>query len=362
MVRRLIALLVLSLAGAAAFGLSNASSGISVSGAGVTGSTFRSELAAIAATPTIECYLTGLAPANFTRGAGGATLAASGAAAWSNLRIEGIAIGQFVRRQWKYQPDARALAVATSSLEGEMTQAAAANQLNCPGTSAQALAEMPAEMRNAEIEAQAASLYLVSKLNSTIPLTTASMRAYYASHASSYDTICISVALVTPAQVAAFSNAQASGKSVAALARQFSVDSSAKNGGAYGCFAPSSSSYASVRADVVTTALNSFPTTPQSVVLSGTTYALYVAPTKRTTTPFAQAASMVLADLRNANASSANTVKEKILYQAAVAVDPAFGRWGLGTNGPTVFAPATPAAADVKSAAALSTASASTYK
>ena len=46
-------------------------------------------------------------------------------------------------------------------------------------------------------------------------------------------------------------------------------------------------------------------------------------------------------------------VKQNILYQAAVAVDPAFGRWGLDSSGSVVFAPATPAAADVSAARVL---------
>jgi len=85
------------------------------------------------------------------------------------------------------------------------------------------------------------STYLVSRLNTTIPLTLASLRTYYKAHVSQYDTI-VSVSPGRSAQVSAFSAAEAKGESVAALAKQFSSDASAKKGGAYGCFAPSSSS------------------------------------------------------------------------------------------------------------------------
>ena len=325
MVRRLVVLLVLSLAGAAAFGLSNASSGVNVDGASISASTLRSEFASLTASPNDACYFEYLVQAGLTNGGGDASITAAGAAAWLNLRVEGLAIVQYVRAKFHYTPDAAARTAATSSLENEMTQAAASH---CTATTAaQAFTAMPNEMRSAEVTAQAASLYLLSQLNSTIPLNLASMRAYYQSHTSSYDTICVSVALVSPAQVPAFTKAQAAGASVVQLVHQFSLDPTSKQkGGAYGCYPPTSSSYASVRSDVSTTALNTFPTSPLSISQNGSTFALYVAPTKRTATPFNIASGVVLADIRNLNATKANSVKQTILYRAAVSVDPAYGR------------------------------------
>ena len=87
------------------------------------------------------------------------------------------------------RPNAQALAQGETSLEGELTEAASSAQYTCPGTAAQALAAMPAEMRNAEIREQAMSTYLVGKLNTTIPLTTASIKTYYTNHVSSYDAV-----------------------------------------------------------------------------------------------------------------------------------------------------------------------------
>lgn len=362
--RRLVALIVIALIGAIAFGISGNSSGIKVNGSAVSSPTFRTELRAISTTPTIQCYITALAPVSFSPGAGGASIAAVGASAWANLRIEGLAITEYVRSQLKFAPSAAQLAQAQNSLEAEMTQAALAKQYNCPGSSAQALALMPAEMRSSQVLGQAASLYLLSKINATIPLTLASMRTYYASHSSSYDTLCVSIALVPTSSVSAFSAAQVGGASVAQLAAQFSIDPSKTKGGAYGCFGPTNSQYSGVRNDVATTALDAFPKTPQIITYNGGTYALYVAPTKRTPTPFASAQNAVLSDLQTSNATSANTVKENILYRAAIAiaVDPAFGRWGMNTTGPTVFAPATPATTDVGSLSTLTASGAPSYK
>jgi hypothetical protein len=359
-VRRLVALLVIALVGATLYGFSNSSSGIKVNGSTISTSAFRAELEAIATTPNLGCYVSALASANVAAGAGGASISATGTSAWANLRIEGLAISQYVAKRFKYHPGATDLARAQSSLESELTQAA--TSLHCPGTAAQALAAMPIEMRRAQIEAQAMSVLLISKLNATIPLTLTALKAYYEAHSSSYDTVCVSIAIVAPTSLSAFVQAQKAGASVPTLAKRFSVHASASQGGAYGCYAPSSTVYRNVRLDIASTKLNTFSATPQNISYNGGTYAFFVAPTKRTTTTFKDAATSVLADVRSLNANSANTVKQDILYQAAIAVDPTFGRWGLAASGPTVFAPATPAAADVASAAVLSSATIATYK
>jgi hypothetical protein len=332
-----------------------------VNGTKVSGDTFRAELAVIATTPSLQCYLEALDPVSFAAGGGSHTIAAAGAAAWADLRVEAISITQYAKKSLHYRPDAAKLAAAETSLESELTQAAASKSYTCPGTSAEALAAMPAEMRKAEILAQASSLYLVSKLDTTLPLTTTSIKAYYESHQSDYDTLCVSIALVLPSRTAAFAQAQAAGATVAELAKEFSADPSGKTGGAYGCYAPSTTSYASVRADVATTALDTFPKTPQYITYNSAEYALYVAATKRTVTPYAGAESAVVADMQDANASSANAAEETILYHSAIAVDPAFGQWVFGSTGPTVYAEALPDKDDVIRAKTL-TASATAYQ
>lgn len=369
--RRLVALLVFALLGATIYGVASPSTGISVNGTTVSNSTFRAELSAISAHPTLDCFISALDPAAYTPSAGGASIPTSGAAVWANLRIEGLALQQYAHTTLKYLPSAKDLAAAKTSLLSELSQAdqsrvaQSGSQYSCPGPSSTALAEMPSEMRTFEIAAQAASLKIVGSLKKTVPLTVASMKNYYALHTSDYDTICVSIALVTPAQVGAFQSAETTGLSIAALAKKYSADPSGAKGGAYGCFAPTSTSFSGVRSDTATAPLNTFPKTPQYISYNSSTYALFVAPTKRTVTPFAAAESSILSDLETANASSANTVKEKILYYSAISVDPAFGRWGLNTTGPTTFVPGLPAKSDVGTTAmitALTSASTSTYK
>jgi hypothetical protein len=361
-VRRLLVLLIVAFVGAGAFGVWSATSSVKVDAATLSASTVRAELSAIASSSTLDCYLTALSPASYAAGAGTTSVAASGAAAWTNLRVEGMAIENYVTSKFHYVASASDLAQAKSSLEGEMTQSATSNQLNCPGTSAQALAAMTDEMRTAEIKAQADSVYLLTKLNSTIPLTAANITKYYNAHVSDYDTICVSVAVVRTSDLAAFAKDASAGMSVANLASKYSLDSSKTKGGAYGCYPPTSSAYATVRADVASTPLNTFPTTPRAISSNGVTYALFVAPTKRSTTPFAEAEGAVVTDLQALNASSANTLKQQILFRAAIKVDPALGRWGLTSSGPMVVAPATPPAADVNSTSLLTTPPTSAYQ
>jgi hypothetical protein len=362
-VRRLILFLVLAVVGVGWYGLAGSSIALAVNGSSVSQSQFRGELRAFAANPGLFCYMSSLAnTALARRGAGNDSITAAGETAWANLRVEGLAIDNYVTVALKHHPSAAELASATTSLEGELSQAAAQTSNTCAGTPAQALAAMPAELRKAQIEEQATSMYLVSKLNATIPLTATAIKAYYQSHQSRYDRICVAVAVVSPTNVTAFAASQSQGLSVAALAQKYSVDASAKRGGAYGCFSPSSSSYATVRNDVGTTPVGHFSTSPQSISYNGGTYALYVAATSKTPTPFAQAQGVVISDIQASNATAANSVKASILYAAAVALDPAYGRWGLGSNGPTIFAPGLPPDSGTATTAQLTTASATSYQ
>ncbi|HEY1762594.1 MAG TPA: hypothetical protein VGG17_08390 [Acidimicrobiales bacterium] len=366
--RRLVALFVVALVGAALYGLSGSSSGVSVNHDTVSGYTLDTELAAISHNNSLQCFLTALDPNNFAPGAGGFSIKAAGAAAWANLRVEGLAIDQYVTATYHYHPSAAELASAKTSLVNELQAAevqtqSTSNPLKCPGTSADAVAEMPSEMRTAEIESQATSQYLVNKIKAAIPLTATAMKQYYNQHVSDYDTLCVSIALVEPSDVTAFVNAEsAPGASVAQLAKTYSKDPSSTKGGTYGCYAPSNASYAGVRADVGTEGLNTFSATPQYIDYNNAEYGLFVAVTKRTVTPYAKASTAVLSDLQGLNAEAASTQKNQLLEEAAVYVDPAFGQWGASTTGLGVLAGSSPAKSGVLGASSLAGAATTSYK
>lgn len=361
--RRVLLLLVLAVVGAGWYGWSGSSVALAVNGTSVSESQFRAELQSFQANPGLFCFMSSLAGTALAKsGAGNDTVTVASETAWANLRVEGIAIDQYVRIALKHSPTAAELAAATTSLEGELAQAAAQTSNRCPGTSAQALAEMPGEMRAAQIEDQASSMFLVSKLNATIPLTPSAITAYFRSHRARYDTICVSVAVVSPSNVSAFAAAQQQGLSVATLAQRFSVDTSASKGGAYGCYSPASSSYASVRNDIGTTPVGHFPSTPLSISYNGGTDALFVAATSKAPSTLAQAQGAVITDIQASNATAANSVKSSILYAAAVALDPAYGRWGLGASGPSIFAPGLPAESGPAATSQLTTAATTPYQ
>jgi hypothetical protein len=116
-----------------------------------------------------------------------------------------------------------------------------------------------------------------------------------------------------------------------------------------------------VRADAASGTFDTFPTTPQYIDYNSSEYALFVAVTKRTATPYAEAAEAVLSDLQNLNAQAASKVKNSLLGAAAVHVDPSFGQWGLNTTGPEVFAPTVPAKINITGTKTLTSGS-STYQ
>ena len=61
---------------------------------------------------TLACYVAALDPTSFAPGSGGSSMVASGAAAWANLRVEGLAIDQYAKKTLKFHPDAATLAKA----------------------------------------------------------------------------------------------------------------------------------------------------------------------------------------------------------------------------------------------------------
>ena len=366
--RRVLLVLVLAVFGAGWYGLAGSTVAVAVNGSSVSDSALAGELQALANHPGLFCYYSSLAAAALSEPAAGNlkdTVSASGTAAWVNLRIEGLAVDNYVKKTFHYAATSAELAAATSALEGELSQAATQESQNCPGTSTQALAEMPAEMRSAQIEDQASSMYLVSKINKTIALTPANIAAYYHSHRADYDTICVAVAIVDPNNISAFAASQKAGLSVAALAKKYSVDpTTAAKGGADGCFGPTSTSFASVRTDVGTTPVGHFPTSPipYTPTSGGTTYGLFVGATSKTPSSFAQAQAAVINDIQKSNATAANQVKANILYIAAVDVDPLYGRWGLSSSGPEVFAPALPATTGPATSSQLTTVATTLYQ
>jgi hypothetical protein len=366
-VRRVIIFLVLAVLGASWYGLAASPTALAVSGTSVSPTEFQAELTAFNAHPGLFCFFSSLINAAITKpGAGRDSLSLVSEVQWLNLRVEGIAIDRYVATTLHHVPSAVELTSAQSALEGELTQAAARASANCPGTSTQALAEMPAAMRTAQIEDQASSAYLLGKLDSTIALTPTNIKAYYQSHKSTYENLlCVAVAIVPQSSLAAFAKSQSQGKSVSTLAKTYSADpTTASKGGFFGCIEPQSSSYASVHRDIGTAAVGHFPTTALSYTPNqgGPTYGLFVADIYKAPISFAKAEGAVISDIQTSNAAAANAIKSNILNGDPVTIDPAFGRWALSSNGFSALVPALPAETGPATSTQLTTASTTPYQ
>ncbi len=360
--RRIILVVVLAAAIAVGFGLRSSTPALSVNSQTVSLAEWSSELAALRSNSGLQCYYDALTSSNIGPGGARDTLSAAGAAAWSNIRVEGLAIVDQVERVLHHRPSATELSQAEQILATEMQNAATSVQYTCPVSATTALSEMPAPMREAQVRAEADSLYLVSTLPGAISLTPAALATYYAQHRSNYDTLCVSAAVVTPSRASAFLAAASSGESVAQLARQFSIDSSRLKGGSLGCFSPGSSSYVSLRSDVAGQAVGHYNTTVHAITYGSGTDDLFLAVTSVKPTTYAQAATTVLADAQKANAALASTTKAQLLFRDAVTVASAIGRWGLASSGPQVFVPNLPTSSGTASTTLLTTTATTPYQ
>ena len=338
--RRIVLVLIISLVGAGWAGHSLANTALRVDGTTVSEGTLRAELSAIAGSPSYQCYFSPLFGSDFQTTAGSAPSAAA-AAAWTNMRVEGVAIENYVVKNYHFQPSASVLAASEVSLLSEMNSAAATASLHCPA-SEMALRSLGAAVVHEQVYAHAASMELLRHLPPELSSTLAGQQAYFAQHSQDYDRVCVSIALIPAGAQSQFAAQAAAGVSVATLAKSFSADPSATSGGAYGCYGPADSAYPTVRGLVSGVALDKFNTTPRVQTYSGATYLLYVAPTSRTTSAFASVASLVLSDIQKYNATSAGLIQQALIYHSSIAVDSGLGIWGASNNAIGVYPVAQP--------------------
>ena len=334
--RRIIALLVISALGLPLLAVNLGNTAIASGSQSLTRYQFAHEVSDIATNSAVSCYVNSLWGVTFTAGAGTNTMDASSITTWANLRLEGMAEEEYATKYLGFQLTDSTFNAALANLSNQMMAAAAASGVNCGVDAQKALLDLPSGLAGNLIRAQAASGFLASKLPARIDESPASLQAFYAAHQSEYDTICVSVALVVPTDVAAFQADRAAGMSVAELATKYSHDASAAAGGAYGCFDATSNARDLTRG----VALNTY--SAGSSVQNGM-YVLFVAPTKRTPAPYEKVASQVLTDVRNVNSGSIEAAKQGIYSRVGVLVSPVVGRYGTGAQGIGVYPPAAPA-------------------
>jgi hypothetical protein len=323
--RRVVLLIVVALVGAGFAGRLVGANGVSVNGTGASNATIRAELAVLQQSSSYACYIGTFVGFNTKSNAN--AFNAKGAAAWSRLQVEGLNVLGYVERTFHWYPTAQDLKLARSEYENDLTAEAANANPPCAGTAAEALAHLPTWFLNDQLSQNAASVEYLSRLKGAIPLTTQGTMNFYNAHPEDYDTICISYALVPAANVEPFLESRSQGMSVSNLAKKYSADPTAKSGGVYGCYPPTSEYYAAARLAVLGTPLNTFPDSGPVTTIEGGEYVQFYSPTKRTPNSYEVAAQQVFMDVQQYNAELASLGQTRILQHAQVYVDPAFGTW-----------------------------------
>ena len=341
--RRIVILLLLLVGVAVGAGINSQRVAVSIDSSKMSDSAFRTSLQVLAENKSARCYFSTIYSIAPHGGAGRDSVTSTTAAQWANTVIDGYAINAYAQKHHLAQSTS-VLAQTKTSLLAQLSSQAKAMKLNCPGTAGQAFAALPQSAQDLLVRSTAASQELVRKLGTAVAITIPNLTAYYQAHQSSYDTLCISVAVVPQIQLTAFHADQLAGLSVKALVAKYSIDAQSKaKAGSLGCYGPTSSSFTTVRSDVAGQPMNSFGSTPRPITYNGVTDGLYVAVTSRSTNTFAAVEQLVANDLQAQNATSASALQNTLLYKAAVSIDPALGRWGLTNSGPQVFVPGVPA-------------------
>ena len=351
--RRALLLLVVLAAAVAVAAFDVPSDAATVNGVGISRTTLNSDLNVIAATPTYECYLAAslalrsqdLARLPALKGDGlDKTVTTRFADYWLSQLVNNELIDQLVAtRHLHVTPaDVRAgksdLVDSISSTLTDVAQAAGQTGV-CAADGSAILSAVPAAFASRLVQAQAAGDVVLAQA-AGYGLSSAQLSSFYFSHQSDFDTICVSA--IESASEAAATLARAeieAGTPFAQVAQATSTDAtSAANGGAIGCFAPSDPSYGSVTQDTggLKTGAVSQPESD-----NGSYVLLQV--TSRQPTSFAQAGAAVRQAVLAAGAKAANVELQRITKQSVVTIDPRYGRW-LGGSTITIEPPTSPPA------------------
>jgi PPIC-type PPIASE domain len=333
-VRRLVTLFVLALAGAVWAGASFGGAAVASSAATLSRADFARELIALEATPA-GCYIAQADHITITVGAGANTVSRAAVTSWANYRLAGLGLIADVERSRPHPFTAANLRAGRAKLLATWTNAA---QGSCGATTAAtALAALGEATATSLVRAETASMMVSAAITGTVPLTTAGLQSFYQAHPANYSKTCASVILLPPPSLSSFEAAARSGVSFAQLAHQFSADTSAANGGAIGCFDPTTTAMTYFAA----LPLNAI-SAPRPITFSGQNYYLFGTATSRTLVPFAQVASVVLRDAESFNQGLASAWKDGILLHQGVRVDPALGVFARVGSSFGIVAPPSP--------------------
>jgi hypothetical protein len=357
-VKRFLVLLVALAAGVAAAAVLVPGPAVTVDSTGISRATLDGQLSAIAASSDYQCYLdarltlqSGAPSTGTIQVAGAGSSDAGGNGTYSTAFVD-YWLTQMVNDQFLEQLAARhhlavtpqGMALARDDLASTITttlqQVAGTPYQHCLADGTQVLASMPASFVDAQVRAQAAGDLLEASAAGQ-GLTDASLAAYFDTHRSQFDTLCLSVIGAQTSAAAEQLRAEIAGGTPFA---QVAANNGEQNGGSQGCVGASNPGYASIRS-----AIGTLPVGQVSAPIetSSRTFVI-VEVTKATPTTFAAAHLAVLSALLASGEQQASAELTAAIRSARVSVDPRYGRWQPG-NSVSITGPPHPPAGSVLS-------------
>ena len=326
-----------------------ASNAVVVDGRSVTQSQASADLAAAAGSNGYLCYLnasalvrsSGQSGLGAVTGSSTASYSSTFVSNWMNQQITDLIIANKID-QLGLAAQAQSISASaksdlTASISSTLGQVAG-SQYQCPDSASAILSSLPPAFAAKLVQSQADSETLLAHFGG-IGLDAQSLEQYYNTSPGSFDTICISGILVASQATAASLRTQlAAGADFATLATQNSTDASKANGGALGCFSPSSANYQSVVKDVGSLAIGAVT---QPLPSQNSQYVLLTV-TKRTPTPFASIETAVRQAALVADSRAAQSKASQIVRAASVDLNPRYGVWVATAAQTGVIPPASP--------------------
>jgi parvulin-like peptidyl-prolyl isomerase len=331
---------------------------ITVDGASVSRSTLDQDLATIDHNQAFACYLDASVAVRSANQAGLPSVTGPSGAYntsfvdfWlseqiNNLLIEQLASDQHLR--FDATATAAGRADLVSSISSTLSEAAAATgQSAVCAASGQAIVQtLPSSFVNELVQAQSAGDLVLARA-AGYGLGTQELSRYFSSHASQFQTICLSgIEVASQASANTVRAAIEAGESFAAAAQANSTDTtSAANGGVLGCFSANEGAYPTVASDTSGLSVGELS---QPVANTGGSYLVLMV-----TSYLPAAFDAVIPAVRQAVLAVGSTKASKELSRltktANVSVDPRYGRWD-GASGVGIRPPLAPAPVDVLNA------------
>lgn len=350
--RRLIATFVISVLAALYVGYAIPPTGAAVANQKVSQRDLSAEELEIAHNKVLGCFIAGTY-GPVLRTATNSLVTTSSAAAWSAIRVEGLALENYVATHYHFQPTTADLTFAGEQLGTMLVNNAERSGLACSSENpATVMSLFSVHLRSVLENLQASTTQFNAHQSGAWPTSAAGLTAYYSAHSHNYETVCLSVALVANSQVAAFNADRASGLSAVSLIKKYSLAASAATGGAYGCFPPASS----VAADTANVATGQF-TQAYPYSQGGVGYSLYFLVTSRQSAPLSQVASVVYRDVFDYNNRLSATFRATLVREGNGQINSHLGQLIVGASSMNYGGPAALDASVVSGAATLAGAS-----